>query len=118
MSHRPQKVASLIQKVISEIIMHELNDPIFKEFITITEVQIGYDLKKATVYFRVYNKETEKIEKALKRAKGYIKKLLAEKITLKFIPEIEFKKDDRLEKEEQLEKLFKKIQKQKNEKSL
>jgi len=111
MSYRPQKVASLIQKVISEIIMYKLNDPVFKEFITITEVQIGNDLKKATIYFRVFNKETEKIEKALKKAKGYIKKLLAEKITLKFIPDIEFKKDDRIEKQEELEKLFEKIQK-------
>ncbi len=111
MSYRPQKVASLIQKVISEIIMYKLNDPVFKEFITITEVQIGNDLKKATIYFRVFNKETEKIEKALKKAKGYIKKLLAEKIKLKFITDNKFKKDDRIEKQEKLEKLFEKIQK-------
>lgn len=46
MSYRSKKVASLLQEVVSEIIMHELNDPIFRQLITITEVKIGEDLKK------------------------------------------------------------------------
>jgi len=109
MSHRSKKVASLLQEVISEIIMYELNNPVFKQLITLTEVRIGDDLKKAIVYFTVYKGDTEEVEKALNKAKGYIKKLLGEKITLKFLPDIEFRKDDRLEKEKKLDALFAKI---------
>jgi len=58
MSHRSKKVASLLQEVISEIIMYELNNPVFKQLITLTEVRIGDDLKKAIVYFTVYKGDT------------------------------------------------------------
>jgi ribosome-binding factor A len=46
MSRRAERVASLLQDLLSEIIMFELNDPIFKKFISITEIKIGDDLRK------------------------------------------------------------------------
>lgn len=110
-NYRSKRVASLLKEVISEIILYELNDPIFKNFISLTEVKISNDLRKATVYFRAYAKEYEEVEKALNKAKGYIKKLLGQKIILKFIPEIEFKMDLREEKEKELEELLAKISK-------
>uniref|UniRef100_A0A7V4JRH7 Ribosome-binding factor A n=1 Tax=Thermodesulfobacterium geofontis TaxID=1295609 RepID=A0A7V4JRH7_9BACT len=112
MSYRSKKVASLLQEVLSEIIMHELNDPALKQFITISEVKIGEDLKKATIYFTVYEGDTKEVEKALNRAKGYIKKLLGKKITLKYLPDIEFRQDDKIEKEKRLDELFAKISKE------
>lgn len=116
MSYRPKKVASLIKKVISEIIMHELNNPIFKQLITITEVEIKDDLKKAVIYFTVYKGDIEEVERALNKAKGYIKKLLGERIILKFMPDIEFRKDNRWEKEKKLNELFLKISSKTNKK--
>lgn len=110
-TYRSKKVASLLKEVISEIILYELKDPVFKNFISLTEVKIGNDLKKATVYFRAFGKENEEIERALNKAKGYIKKLLGQKITLKFIPDIEFKVDLREEKQKELEELLNKISK-------
>ncbi len=110
-TYRSKKVASLLKEVISEIILYELNDPVFKNFISLTEVKIGNDLKKATVYFRAFGKDNKEIEKALNKAKGYIKRLLAQKITLKFIPDIEFKIDLREEKEKELAELLAKISK-------
>ena len=110
MSYRPEKVGSLLQQVITEILMYELNDPIFKQFITITEVKIGGDLRKAVVFFRVYGDTApNEVQKALNRAKGYIKKLIGEKITIRYMPDLEFRLDDREEKEKQLNMLFDKI---------
>ncbi|MEZ0343375.1 MAG: 30S ribosome-binding factor RbfA [Caldimicrobium sp.] len=109
MSRRPEKVASLLKEVISEIILYELNDPVLKNIITITDVKIGADLKKATVYFRVFGADPSEVEKALKRSKGYIKKLLSQKITLKFLPDLEFEKDTSEEREKRLDELFEKI---------
>jgi len=113
MSRRSEKVASLLKEVVSEIIVHNLKDPVFRQFISITDVKIGEDLKKATFYFRVYQGDEKQIETALNKAKGYIKKLIAEKIVIKFIPDIEFKPDDTLEKEKRMEELFQKIAKMK-----
>lgn len=109
MSRRPEKVASLLKEVISEIILYELNDPVLKNIISITEVRIGSDLKKAIVYFRVFGADPSEVEKALKRSKGYIKKLLSQKITMKFLPDLEFERDTSEETERRLDELFKKI---------
>ncbi len=117
MSYRSKKVASLLQEVISEIIMHELNDPVLKKFISITEVNIGEDLKKAIIYFTVYQGDANEVEKALNKAKGYIKRILGEKITIKYMPDIEFRQDDRAEKEKRLEELFAQISKKNEEKT-
>lgn len=111
MKYRPEKVSSLLKEVISEIIMHELNDPIFKKFISITDVKMKGDLKKAIVYFRTFEEEPEVIERALNKAKGFIKKKVAEKIILKYMPDIEFKIDNTVEEEKKLEELFAKIHK-------
>jgi ribosome-binding factor A len=110
MSRRSERVASLLQNLLSEIIMFELNDPIFKKFISITEIKIGDDLRKATVYFRVYDADPAELETALSKAKGYIKKLLSERMTVKFLPDIEFKQDLR-EEEKRLDELFARIKK-------
>ncbi len=101
----------MLQSLLSEIIMFELNDPIFKKFISITEIKIGDDLKKATVYFRVYDAEPAELEASLNKAKGYIKKLLADRMTIKYLPDIEFKQDLREEEEKRLEELFERIKK-------
>ncbi|MFN3921215.1 MAG: 30S ribosome-binding factor RbfA [Caldimicrobium sp.] len=111
MSRRAERVASLLKEAISEIILHDLNDPIFKDFISLTHIDIGSDLKRAIIYFRVFERDPKEIERALNRSKGYIKRLLAEKITLKFLPEIEFKIDTTEEEEKKLIELFEKIKK-------
>lgn len=111
MSRRSEKVASLLREAISEIIMYELHDPIFKNIISITGIKIGSDLKRAIIFFRVFENDPKEVESALNRSKGYIKRLLSEKITLKFMPEIEFKIDTTDEEERRLIELFEKIKK-------
>lgn len=74
MTRRAERVASLLKEIITEIILHNLNDPVFKNFISITSINISPDLKKATVYFRVFEQDPKEIERAFHRSKGYIKK--------------------------------------------
>jgi len=111
MSRRPEKVASLLREVLSEIILYDLNDPTLKNIITITRVKLGADLKHAVVLFRVFNADPGEVEKALRRSKGYIKRLLSQKITLKFLPDLEFQLDTSEEEERRLDELFERIKK-------
>ncbi|MFN3406709.1 MAG: 30S ribosome-binding factor RbfA [Caldimicrobium sp.] len=111
MSRRSERVASLLKELISEIILYELKDPIFKNFISLTYIDIGSDLKKATIYFRVFEKDPKEVEMALNKSKGYIKKLLSQRMTLKFLPDIEFKVDHTEDEERRLIGLFEKIKK-------
>lgn len=91
---RKDKVQETIQKEVSAIIRNELKDPRLG-FITITGVEITDDLRHAKIFFSVLGKEEDyrKTENALKSALGYIRKLLAERIQLRFAPEIMFRAD-------------------------
>ncbi|MCS7149206.1 MAG: 30S ribosome-binding factor RbfA [Caldimicrobium sp.] len=113
MTRRSEKVASLLKVALSEIIMHELNNPIFKNFISITDIKIGGDLKRATIFFRVFSADPKEVEAALNQSKGYIKKLLSERIILKFMPDIEFKIDTSEEEEKRLLELLDRVRKEK-----
>lgn len=115
MTRRTEKVASLLKEAITEILMYDLNNPLFKNIITITDIKLGADLKRAVVFFRVFAADPKEIEEALNHSKGYIKKLLSEKITLKFMPDLEFKIDTTEEQERRLLELFEKIKQDKKE---
>lgn len=115
MSHRIDKVESLIKEEISLIFLYKLQDPALG-FITITNVKLSPDLRIAKVYVSVLDKE--KRPEALKKieaSKGYIRSELASRIKIKFIPELKFFIDDTLDYVEKIEGLIKKIHSQSDE---
>ncbi|MFH0790516.1 MAG: 30S ribosome-binding factor RbfA [Candidatus Omnitrophota bacterium] len=91
---RHEKVAAALKKEISSIIHDELKDPRLG-FITITRVELTPDLRSAKIFFSVFGKEQDhiKTKKALESAGGFIRKLVAQRIQLRFAPEIIFKED-------------------------
>ncbi len=91
---RKEKVQDAIQKEVSDIIRNELKDPRLG-FITITRVEASDDLRHAKIFYSVLGKEEEykKTDEALKSALGLIRRLLAERIQLRFAPEIMFRMD-------------------------
>ena len=91
---RKDKVQDAIQKEVSNILMNDLKDPRMG-FVTITSVDVSEDLRNAKIYFSVLGKEEDfkKTGQALKSAQGYIRKLLAQRIQLRFVPEIMFRED-------------------------
>jgi ribosome-binding factor A len=91
---RKEKVQDLIQKEVSDIIRNELKDPRLG-FVTITSVDVSADLRNAKIYFSVLGKEEDfkKTAEALHSAQGLIRTHLAQRIQLRFAPEIMFKMD-------------------------
>jgi ribosome-binding factor A len=91
---RPERVAEAIRKEVSLILHDKIKDPRLG-FITITRVEITPDLRYAKIFFSVLGREEDyqKTQDALESASGYIRTLLAEKINLKFAPEIIFRED-------------------------
>ncbi len=112
MTRRAERVASLLREALSEILLFDLNNPIFRNIISITNIKVREDLKRVTIFFRVYKEDPQKVKSALDSSLGYIKKLLGQKITLKFMPEIEFQIDTSEEEERRLIELFEKIKKE------
>ena len=96
--NRMQKVAMAIKEEISKIILHELKDPRIG-FVTITHVDLTPDLKIAHIFYSILGdtKGVETSQKGLEAARGYMRKLLGDRLKLRFVPEIVFKKDDSIE---------------------
>lgn len=110
---RNKRVASLLEREISNIVTHEIRDPRLG-FITITNVEVSNDLKVAVVYFSSLYNKSETFD-TLRRAKGYIRSILAHRVRLKTIPDLEFKIDDTYEYGKRMDELFKKISKDNKE---
>lgn len=95
---RTDKVAHAIKKEIGAIVHDELSDPRLG-FITIMEVEIAKDLRFAKIYYSVMGspREKENAAKAIESAAGFIRRLLGERLKLRFVPEIVFRMDDSIE---------------------
>jgi ribosome-binding factor A len=115
-TQRPERVQEAIRQEVSKIVHDEIKDPRLG-FITITAVELTRDLRYARIYFSVLGGDKAKhlALKGLISARKYIKGLLADKINLKFMPEIEFKIDESLERTQHIYDLFEKIKKEKRD---
>ncbi len=95
---RSEKVADLIQKEISEMLLKTLKDPRIG-FVTITRVAVSEDCRLAKVYFSVTGTlaERKRSTEGLNSAKGYVRKELGRRMRLKYTPEIVFQFDPSIE---------------------
>ncbi|MBE3585623.1 MULTISPECIES: 30S ribosome-binding factor RbfA [Desulfofundulus] len=94
MSYRPERLAEIIKKEVSDMVRDELKDPRIG-FVTITGVEVSTDLRYAKIFFSVLGSEEEARAslEALNRARGYVRSELARRIRLRHAPEISFKLD-------------------------
>ena len=95
---RSDRISGLIQQVLSEILKRDIGDPRLK-MATITEVEVSRDLKLARIYFTTPSGKQKKDAaiKGFNSARGFIKRILAQEIDLKYMPDIKFFYDDSLE---------------------
>lgn len=107
---RSEKVADLIQKEISEMLVRSIKDPRIG-FITITRVRVSEDCRFAKIYFSVAGdlKERERSMKGLESATGYVRKELGRRIRLRYTPEILFQFDPSIEYAIHMEELIQRI---------
>ena len=117
MSGRLKRVNQLLKQEISQIIQKELDNPSIG-FVTVTRVDVNHDLSIAKVYISVMEKNERKQDtlKALNNASSYIKKLLGARIKLRYMPEVKFFEDKSIDEDMRIEEIFKKIEKERNEK--
>lgn len=93
------RVNDVIRKEISSLLMHEIRDPRLGGLLSVTEVDTSPDLRYAKVYVSVMGSEEEKqqVEKGLAAASGYLRRGLSERLTLRYIPQLSFLRDDSIE---------------------
>ena len=91
---RVEKVSQALKKEISNIIQTELKDPRLG-FVTVMRVELTHDMRYAKIFFSVLGNadEQKKSTEALESAIGFIKRLIGERIELRFVPDIRFIQD-------------------------
>lgn len=107
MSRRTHRVGELLRQEIARIVREEVKDPRVG-FATVMGVDASPDLRHARVFVSVMGSEEEKRESlgALRRASGFIRGRIGERLTLKYLPELRFELDRTLERAARIEALL------------
>ena len=113
MSIKIERLANVLSKEISNILLLEIKDEDIK-FVTITHVDLSSDLSYAKVYCTVLEDDKkDKILKDLNNAKGFIRsELIKRKIEMRKIPELTFVYDESIDYGNKIEKIIKEIHKE------
>jgi len=94
MSMRMEKVNSQIQRVITEIIQEEIDDPSLT-ILSITRVETTSDLREARVYFSLLNeKKMKHAKETLDKMSKFIKVNLGQRMRIKVLPQLTFIPDE------------------------
>lgn len=91
---RQERVAEAIKQEVSLILHEKIKDPRLG-FVTITKVDLSNDMRDAKVFFSVLGsaEDYKKTKEAIESASGFIRKLVAERLRLRFAPELLFRED-------------------------
>ena len=107
---RPERVAELVQREVTDILSRHLRDPRIQGF-TVTDVEVSPDLQYATVFVSTLEDGETRARglKALERAAPAVRHLLAPRLGLREVPEVRFRFDESLERGQRVEELLRKI---------
>ena len=108
-SQRQLRVQELLRSALNEILIRgESKNPILDNILlTITYVDVSPDLRNAKFY--IVPSDTNKIEiiiESFNESKKIIRKKIADKVKLKYVPEISFFFDETINEIKRLDELF------------
>lgn len=109
MSNRIEKVNSLIQGELSQIILKEVD---FSKdvLVTITRVETIVNLSDARIYISVIpENQRDKVFETLNRRIYDIQQCLNRRLNMRPIPKIEFRKEEKTQQAARVEELLKEI---------
>lgn len=105
---RGERIGIKIQQAITELLSKKMGDPRI-EMATISQVKMTPDLRVANVYVTVFgpDKRISDTLNGFKKSKGFIKKKIAPKLGLKYMPDLKFFRDDTFDKAARMDALIK-----------
>ena len=113
MSQRSSQVAEELRKIISMVLLQDLDDPRLG-FITITRIELTPDLRFARIFYSVLGDESQKesTREALEEHMRFIKKLAVERINMRYAMDIRFELDKSIAHSFHIDDILKKIEKE------
>ena len=95
---RAARMAKRIQEIVASAIERQIKDRRL-ELVTITDTRVTGDLHDATVYYTVRGKDLnsepdmDQAAEALHRAKGQLRKIVGDQLSVRFTPTLNFEFD-------------------------
>jgi len=116
MTHRLERLNSLLRQEISEMLQRQVKDPRLGSFISVTSVEIATDLSFAKVFVSRFGTEEEKKDTIAARnaAAGCFRHELGERMKARRIPELSFRNDDTIEKADRVLRIMDNLQAEEN----
>ena len=107
---RMERVNQQLKRKISDIIQKEIDDPRLS-FVTILAVDTSRDLRQAKVYFSALGtkEQLKTVKNGLESARGFIRKLIGERVVMRYTPELIFVYDQSIEYGDRIEQTLKEI---------
>ena len=108
---RTDRVGERIRAELSTLLRRRVREPA-AEGVTITHVDVTRDLQIARVYYRVLDEAQSRrdVARALRRARGFLRRELGARLQLRRVPELSFLHDDTVEQQDRIARLFDEIQ--------
>lgn len=110
---REDQLSGAIVRELSDLIRTRMKDPRIG-FASITGVELSHDLRYAKVYVSVMGTPEEKSEtmRGLGSATGFLRHELAQRLTIRHVPEITFRLDESIARGARVLDLLKEVQKE------
>lgn len=95
---RAARMAKRIQQIVATAIEREIKDPRL-EYVTITDARMTGDLHDATVFYTVRGRtvtdepDVRLAQEALAKAKGQLRRIVGEQLSVRFTPTLSFALD-------------------------
>ena len=106
-TRRQRQVAELLHEEISLLIQRRVRDPRLG-FVTVTGVEVSPDLRVAQVYVSVLGSDDDvkRSLESLRRAASFFRRELGTSLSLRYLPELNFRPDDTLERSFRIDQLL------------
>jgi ribosome-binding factor A len=110
LSHRVERIQEQVREEVSQMLATEVRDP-GVGLVTVTRAKVTADLSLARVYWTIMGdaNERKKTAKALERVSGFVRHLLAERLTLRRSPEVKFIFDESVAAQDRIEQIIQEI---------
>ncbi|WP_394280684.1 30S ribosome-binding factor RbfA [Corynebacterium sp.] len=108
---RANRMAKRIQTIVASAIEHDIKDRRM-ELITVTDTRVTGDLHDATVYYTVRGQniddepDYDQAAEALHRARGQLRKIVGDELSVRFTPTLSFELDTVPEASARMEELL------------
>ncbi|MHC4306236.1 MAG: 30S ribosome-binding factor RbfA, partial [Planctomycetota bacterium] len=100
MTHRPDQVASLIQRAVQTVLGRGLSDPRIRGLVSVTGVRVDQALSQAAIYVSVLPAEHADLTlKGLQHAAPRIRTRIGKVVQLRRMPRLSFHLDESIKKQ-------------------